>query len=286
VISDNSASRFTAWLRYFEQNPRRQRALEAEVDWDYECALTDRQRLAFVRSFQRFELGENGDGRRLLAKAAAAGDSSYLEALRLLVVEEQKHSALFRRGLGHLNAPTLNSHWSDTAFTVLRRGLGLRTEIALFLIAETVALGYFKAIAADAPDPVLRGIGRRILTDEVEHIRFQIDRLRVGFESTPSAARALVGISWGVIAIGATTVLVADHASALRACGLRPLSYWLSAMRQFRRAARTALRGGTGLVGPLTQFTVKTPPAVSNHRSTDHQSVQHSTENSLEKARQ
>ncbi|GAA1998423.1 hypothetical protein GCM10009777_39640 [Microbacterium pumilum] len=72
----------------------------------------------------------------------------------MLVAEEQLHSGLFRRGLRHLGAPPLASHWSDRVFTYLRRSLGLRTELALFLTAEAVAMPYFVVLARSGPDEV------------------------------------------------------------------------------------------------------------------------------------
>ncbi|MFF1878780.1 ferritin-like domain-containing protein [Leifsonia sp. NPDC058230] len=242
---------FDTWTTYFRDNRARQLSLERHIDWSRPCLLSPAQRRAFGHSFQRFELGENGDGRRLLAKATAAGDPWYTEALALLVAEEQRHSALFGRGLQHLGVAPLQAHWSDTAFVMLRRMLGLRTEIALFLIAESVAIGYFEALQDRAPDPVLRAIGRRVTTDEVEHLRFQIDRLRVGFASSPRWARMFSGLAWGVIAAGAAAVLVSDHRASLRACGLRPSAYWGRAMRRFRAAAVSALaHPAQPLLGP------------------------------------
>ncbi|GIG37530.1 ferritin-like domain-containing protein [Cellulomonas pakistanensis] len=232
---------FDAWLDHFRANPARQRAIEAQVDWDVPCALDERSRRAFVRSFQRFALGEDGDGRRLLAEAERAGDLVYLAALRLLVAEEQRHAALFRRGLAHLGGEPLTAHWSDGAFTALRRALGLRTEIALFLVAEVVAMRYFVALERSAPDPVLRGIGRRIATDERNHLRFQIDRLREGFARTPGPVRACVGAAWVAVAAGATVVVVIDHRAALRACGLRPAAYARTALWDARAAVRSVL---------------------------------------------
>lgn len=141
---------FDLWLAHFQANPTRHREAEATVEWDAAPTVSESERRAFIRSFQRFELGESGDGERLLVKAAAAGDPTYLAALELLVREEQKHSALFRRGLDHFDARALDSHWTDAAFTTLRRLFGLRTELGMFLIAETVAMGYFIALAERA----------------------------------------------------------------------------------------------------------------------------------------
>lgn len=232
---------FHDWLEHFQNNPERHRATEAEVDWDAPLTMDERTQRAFIRSFQRFELGESGDGRHLLSKAALDGDATYLAALELLVQEEQKHSALFRRGLDRLHAQVLQSHWSDGVFVALRRMLGLRTELGLFLIVESVSMGYMVALADNAPDPVLRGIGRRIVNDEEDHIRFQVDRLRQGFEHSSPAVRAVVGATWIVLAAGATTVLIVDHRAALRACGLSLTAYWRDALSGFRATARQVL---------------------------------------------
>lgn len=250
--SDPMTGAFERWLTHFRQNPARQQRSESSVSWDAPMLLDSFTRQAFIRSFQRFELGESGDGRHLLAKAALEGDPVYLAALEMLVAEEQKHSALFRRGLDHLDAPSIGAHWSDSVFVQLRRMLGLRTELGLFLIVESVAMGYFTALAEHAPDPVLRGIGMRIAHDERDHIRFQIDRLRQGFLRTPRVGRLAVGLVWGAIAAGASTVLAIDHGSALRACGYSRIEYWRHAMGEFSEAAISVLADpGTEPLGPL-----------------------------------
>ena len=238
-----SPSTFEAWVDYFTRNTARQRAIEAEVDWAAPRTLPQSVRLAVGRSFQRFELGESGEGEHLLGLAERAGDPAYTEALRLLITEEQRHSALFGRGLAHLGVPPLRAHWSDRAFTALRRSLGLDTEIALFLVAETVALDWFIALAEAGGDEVLRGIGRRITTDEREHVRFQVDRLHHDLRGLPRAERLLVGVVWHVVALGAATVLAVGHAPALRACGRTPLQVWTRGLRTFRRAAAEVLHG-------------------------------------------
>jgi hypothetical protein len=243
---------FDLWLAHFRTNDARNRKREAMIPWDNPSQLDVKARTAFIHSFQRFELGESGDGKHLLAKASLQGDEVYLSALELLAREEQAHSELFRRGLVHLGAHSLDSHWSDKVFTFLRRMMGLRTELALFLIAETVAMGYFTALSQHAPDPVLRGIGKRIASDERNHIRFQIDRLRQGFEATSVVGRTLTGLGWGFIACGATTVIILDHGSALRTCGLSPIRYFAQAMREFRQAAESVLGRPAGQpLGPL-----------------------------------
>jgi hypothetical protein len=254
---------FTPWVRHFERNRQAQGALEAQVDWAAPCELDVRRRRAFVRSFQRFELGESGDGEHLLAKAERAGDPRYTRALAMLVAEEQRHSGLFARGLDHLGGRPLSAHWSDTAFTVLRRALGLRTELGLFLVAESVALEYFTALATGAPDPVLRAIGRRLEHDERDHLRFQVDRLAQAYADTGASTRRLVWLALLAVGVGAAVVLVTDHRGALRGCGRRPVGYAWRAVRNLRRQLDLALSGTPRPLGPLRSVAPGAPARVS-----------------------
>ena len=248
----NADTTFLVWVRHFETNPQRQKLHEEGIEWDATHDMEQSTVEAFIHSMQRFELGENGDGKGLLAKAAKHGDPIYVAALQLLVVEEQKHSALFARCLERFGGQRIAAHWSDSVFVLLRRSLGLRTELGLFLVAESVSMGYFTALAQNAPDPVLRGIGQRIATDEQDHIRFQTDRLRQGFSTTPKFARILAHALLSVVAVGASTVVVIDHRAALRACGLKPTTYWRHAMLSFQRAARAVFDHSTPeFLGPI-----------------------------------
>lgn len=231
---------FDRWASHFVTNRERHDALEERVDWDAPNDLPEAVRTALVRSFQRFELGEGGDGVHLLRKASGCGPAQQ-QALRMLVAEEQLHSELFRRGLDHLGAVTLRTHWSDRIFTRLRRFLGLRTELTLFLIAEATAMPYFVALARSGPDEVIRAIGTRIALDEVHHLAFQIEQLRQGFAATSAPAKVLLFAAWWCVAVGAATVLVIDHRAAIRACGLGIGFYWGAALRSFRRAAAAVL---------------------------------------------
>lgn len=255
---------FTMWREHFASNPQRQQPWDEAIDWSADCLLTPPDRSAFVRSLQRFELGEDGDGAHLLAKAERAGDSVYTAALRLLVAEEQRHSALFGRAIDHLGGTHLSSHWSDSVFTLLRRALGLRTEIGLFLVAEAVAMGYFEALAQTAPDPVLRGIGARIAHDERDHLRFQIDRLRAGFAEEKAWRRGVARVGLTVVAIGATAVLVIGHRAALRACGHSPLRYGSRAVARFRECLRQVMHRSESSLGPSPAFDTVSRSAVKS----------------------
>lgn len=257
-----STAGLSIWSTYFHENRARQDDLDARIDWESPTPLEPSDAAAIARSLQRFELGESGDGVGLLAKARNLDDPGYDEALVRLVAEEQRHSAMFGRLLTRFDAQRLTAHWSDSVFVVLRRFLGLRTEITLFLVAETVAMEYFAALGR-CPDPVVRGVARRVLTDEVEHIRFQIDQLRVHVAGMPRVVRSAAAAAAWMVAIGATAVVSLDHGAAMRACGLRRRTFWHRALRQVGTALPLAflLDGGTAALGPsaaLDSFLTRT----------------------------
>ncbi|MDF6103118.1 hypothetical protein [Gordonia hongkongensis] len=67
-----------------------QRSEGADPQWSAGSRLDP----AIVRSLQKFQVGESGDGAHLIANAAAAGDRDYEAAVRLFVAEEQNHARI------------------------------------------------------------------------------------------------------------------------------------------------------------------------------------------------
>ena len=101
---------------------------------------------ALIHSLQRFELGESGEGTHLKAVAAQLGDPTYQQAISLFIREEQDHSQWLGAILDALGAPRLHWHWSDALFVMLRRRMGLKTEICVLLVAEMIAKRYYAAL--------------------------------------------------------------------------------------------------------------------------------------------
>lgn len=203
------------WIQNFEA-ARDDRARQGDPDWSRGARLP----AALVRSVQRFQVGEDGDGGELLAKAARAGDPTYTAAARLFIAEEQNHARVLAHVLAAAGAETLGAHWSDAAFVRLRRLLGLRMELLVLLVAEVVALRYYRALRDGAPDPLLAEVAGRILDDERRHVPFHCRRLREGFARLPRPARRAVTTAWRALLAGAAVVVAADHGAALRRCGV------------------------------------------------------------------
>jgi hypothetical protein len=128
---------FGEWVRDFEAEADR-RGLLGDPGWEQGARL-DR---SILRSLQRFQVGEDGDGANLIAKAAGAGDEIYAKAVGLFIAEEQNHARLLKLLLEAGGTRTITSHWTDAIFVRLRRTLGLRLELMVLMIAEVVALRY------------------------------------------------------------------------------------------------------------------------------------------------
>ncbi|GLW05208.1 membrane protein [Microtetraspora sp. NBRC 13810] len=222
---------FTIWVAAFEAEAGRRRT-KGDPDW----ARGARLGAAVAESVRRFQVGESGDGANLIDKAVRAGDDAYTAAVRLFVEEERNHARMLAELLAAAGVPTLSGHWSDAVFVRLRRALGLRLELMVLMVAEVVALRYYRALRDGGDDPLTREVAARILADEERHVPFHRHRLSVGRPPGP-AGTLLTGIWWCLMA-GTVTVVAVDHGKALRALGVPPARFALDALRLFAEATR------------------------------------------------
>jgi hypothetical protein len=238
------ASEFCRWIDHFEQNVTVHARVDAAIDFDAECRLSEAVNRPLIASVRRFQLGESGDGAQLLRKAARAGDPEYLSAARLFIAEEQQHAALLLRLLGYLGGEPMSRHWSDAIFVRLRRLMGLRTELMVLTVAEVVALSYYGGLAAAGPDSVVRAVAARIVDDEHAHVRFQKQRLRAGFADSRVPVRLLACGLWWVTAVGATVVVAVDHGRLLDAICYRRTRFIRDVLADFSNVVAAVLRRG------------------------------------------
>src|SRR5262245_30912236 len=122
------------WLDYFEWN----RTHRVDVSWERGIQLEPQLRALLIRSIQKFQLGESGEGLHLRGHAAATGDETFAKAIELFVKEEQEHARLMANVLSLLDAPLLTSHWSDHCFVVMRHFFGLYQELMVLLLPEMI----------------------------------------------------------------------------------------------------------------------------------------------------
>lgn len=207
---------YEEWVADFEAE-RDRRAERGDPDWSRAAALPAK----LVHSLQRFQLGEGGDGAELIGKADRAGDPAYARAVRLFVAEERNHARMLALLLEAEGGGTLAGHWSDAAFVGLRRLLGLRVELFVLMVAEAVALRYYRALRDGAADPLTSEVADRIHADEERHVPFHCRRLREALAPLPAPARRAATLVWRAALTGAAVLVAVDHGPALRVLGVR-----------------------------------------------------------------
>lgn len=231
--------------------------MRAQTDWlaDFLLAASHRSRrvaprwaelrplpVELIGSIQRFQIGEDSDGAGLITKSTSSGDPDYVAAIRLFVAEEAGHARLLERLLIAGGAATIDGHWTDAVFIRLRRGLGLRLELMTLMIAEVVAVRYYRALRDGTTDPVVSDVAGRILHDEVRHIEFHIAQLRNEFARRGRLSRLVLRGFWWCLLSGALGVVALDHGTALRYLSVSRREFCADTRVLFRYVLRRVLR--------------------------------------------
>ncbi|GLZ38664.1 ferritin-like domain-containing protein [Actinokineospora sp. NBRC 105648] len=223
---------FDEWLREFTEEAAR-RSTRPDPEWTSGTALHPE----LVRSVQRFQVGENGDGANLIAKA---GDGAYGQAARLFVAEEQNHARLLAGVLAANGASTIASCWTDVVFVWLRRALGLRLELMVLTVAEAVALTYYRVLRDGVTDRLTAEVAGRLLADERRHVRFHRDSLSA-YGRLPFPILLL----WRVLFLGAVVVVALDHRRALRVLGVSGRAFVRESLTHFAVVSNPTRSGDT-----------------------------------------
>jgi hypothetical protein len=208
------------WVRYFRAN-----AAEPCLPWDDGYRLSGAERAVVIESIQQFQLGENAQGKRLLERARTE-DADYVQALRLFIQEEQRHSALLGRFLATQGASCLHRHWVHAAFRRLRGLAGLEMRMRVLATAEVLAIPYYTALRDATGSPLLRSICNRILAEETEHLRFQAFTFGQLGSRRMAMLRALIRVLHRSLLHATTLLLWMQHRMVFRAGGYSLRGLW------------------------------------------------------------
>lgn len=221
------------WLNYFEYN----RVHRLPVPWERGINIEPSLRDSLIRSLQKFQIGESGEGRKLRRHAVETGDAVYARTIELFVKEEQEHARLMAEILKRLDAPLLTSDWTDNCFMLMRHLFGLRAELLVLLLPEMIAKRYFRALHDGTGDPVLRAVFAQIVQDEEGHVAFHVEYLRRLFENLSFSRRIAVQVAWRIAYRATCLVVMSDHRAVLHACGVKPGDFWRDCGRIFDETA-------------------------------------------------
>ncbi len=170
------------WYSYFTNNLQQRR-----IDWLLKPAITTEELKPVLKSLQAWQLGETSDGSNLVAActkyAKKINDPYYVDAMRLFIMEEQKHGENLGRYLDAIGKPKIKKNWGDTLFRKVRH---LNTSMQWWTIAvitvESAAQIFYQCLKDASACKLLKQICTDILIDEAPHIQFQKERLQILFE--------------------------------------------------------------------------------------------------------
>lgn len=224
------------WSCYFQSNT----AWHRQTEWEPLEPLTDQEQRAVARSIQIFQLGESGEGRHFLRcaerEAERSGDWMYLRALRMFLHEEHRHATYLGEVLQASQLPMLQQNWTDGIFRWLRHRAGLELTIIVLLTAELIAQVYYQALRDATANRRLRQICRMVLRDEVQHVRFQAERLALLRANQSRVRKFLAKCFEYSLFVPTVTVVWYTHQPVFRAAGMNWSTYWSKLWRCFHRS--------------------------------------------------
>lgn len=221
------------WLAYFEENKENR----TTVGFPDDVSMDDSTRLPLLRSIQKFQIGETGDGKHLRKYAKQLNDPTYERCIDLFIKEEQSHARILAEMIAALDGTLLSWHWTDIAFVCLRRMLGLKTELFILLIAEIVGKCFYLQCARTIPNQRMSNAFSLIVLDEIAHLEFHCEFLRTQLERLPQGMQYLVYCIWSAMFHAACFVFILDHRKALSVLSTTPSVFLRDCSLTFHRAA-------------------------------------------------
>jgi hypothetical protein len=226
------------WLDHFLRN----RVGRPEPDWAAPITLAADVVRPLVRSLEQFQLGDGGGPAGLIAWDAEQLRSANARSRELVDTwfrEEKEHARLLGAAVARFGGRCIRGHWSFTVFCQVRRWFGVRFELTVLVLTETVSTVYYRLLRRHGEDPALRSMCKLILRDENGHVSMHRDRLA----DLARQGRAVYGPTWEIrfrsLGLAAATMLWVNHAPGLKAVGARRAEFyrevWIELSRFIRR---------------------------------------------------
>jgi hypothetical protein len=227
-----------SWHRYYVNN-----AVEPDgIPWETAEELTAQERRCIKDSIAAFQLGEYSEGRGLKKFADEYSrnfDDDYLTKItRLFIGEEQNHALLLKRFMSIHGLCTIQSNWTDTVFRRLRKNVSYEWSITVLIVAEIIALVYYKALRACTKSIVLQEICNKILADETEHVKYESELINCIRNSNPKLKKWLMISFHRFLFSGTVIVVYFAHMKVLNRGGYTLFGFWYCCFREFNQLFR------------------------------------------------
>jgi hypothetical protein len=243
VPHDLAVKESESWCGHF----RNDAATSDRLPWDDPTGLSSEELRCIQSSIQQFQLGEGSSGSRLLKRgleyANAAADPRFIDALKLFVKQEQRHSAYLLRFMQREGIAATSGHWVDTVFRRLRVLAGLELCLRVLVSAEIIAIPYYEALSAATQSPLLQAICSRILRDEAAHLRFQASMLSRLSASRSFFADRVVSAVHRMFLLVTCYVVWFEHGRVFRAAGYSRQGFLAETFWEFVRLDNAVGRG-------------------------------------------
>ncbi len=223
------------WFDYFKTNLAIER-----IDWNLRPHITITERKTVLAGLQAWQLGETSDGRNLLEAtgkyAAKTNDPAYVKAVKLFIKEEQKHSENLGRYLDRIGEKRISSNWGDSLFRKFRY-LNNSMEIwtLTVLTVESTAQIFYQSLKDTTGCQLLKQICTDILIDEVAHIEFQRERLRILHEGRSTTLQGIFLYGYQFFYFSTATVVWLAHRKVFKAGGNTFKKFMHKMSLKFRR---------------------------------------------------
>lgn len=206
------------WLTCFERRAANPPVLPAILE---PLSIEERNRIG--RSIATFQLGEQSEGRTLLALArgyAAKHDCGKLIRItECFIREEQRHAATLRAFMEDNGIPLLQRNWTDGIFRILRRLVGFELAITVLITAELIGLQYYRALLNSTNSKRLRAICSLFMQDEALHVAYESELLLALRARGAAPLRTLKTLAHAIFHIATALVVWYEHRAVLRFAG-------------------------------------------------------------------
>lgn len=177
--------------------------------------LTAEERYRIAPSIRSFQLGECSEGRSLKRHADLVNDPDYSHAIRLLIKEENRHSAYLASFMRDQGIPKAKQTWSASSFKFIKNLAGLELRLRVLITAEIVALSYYSTLGGVTGSKKLARICRQMEIEEGMHVQFQMHHIQKMSLKNGRFVNSCTNVIHGVFAAGTATAVWIEHQSVL-----------------------------------------------------------------------
>ncbi len=204
------------WIELFRAGQQR----DWQIPWGTAVRLTEEEWERIAASVADFQRGESSEALGYMAKSRAfsqrMGDVSFHEASEFFIGEEHLHSRMLGRFMEAEGIPRRGAFLTDGIFRWLRGLSDIGWSSRIILVAELVAQEYYPSLRMATGHPVLVRMCDKIISDEVAHVRFQVERIVRVEVGLTRGARTMRDRAQAVVLALTLLVVYLEHRSVLR----------------------------------------------------------------------